>query len=263
MKRKTGFLPVFFVVAFLCIVLLTFSISGKLKFLSFLEKPTSAIQSLSYNLFQKMPFVSQDPRIKKLREENMDLLSRLVDSEKLEKENAALSDQFQVSYPKSLELLKADIIGAPGFIPGISNPSIFILNIGLQDGVKTGNAVIIKNNLVGQVARVSNNLALANIITSSSSFTAKTENGAVGLVKGLGGNLTLDNVLLSENIKASEIVYTKGDVGQNGIGIPEDLIVGKIVSVEKNPSDLFQKAKIESFVDFAGLSIVFIYIGNK
>lgn len=256
-------MPVFLVVSFLCIVLLILSVSGKLKFLSFLEKPTSAIQSLSYNLFQKLPFISEDLKTKDLREENLDLLSRVEDFEKLKRENAALSDQFQTSYPPSYKLLKADVIGAPGFIPGVSLPTSLILNKGSKDNVQVGNAIIIKDNLAGIIKDASVNLSKVNLINNlSSSFTAKTENGAVGIVKGGGGNLILGNVLLSENIREGELVLTKGDIDFNGIGIPQDLVVGKVVSVEKNPSDLFQKAKIESFVDFARLSTVFVYINN-
>lgn len=263
MKRKTSFLPAFLVVAFLCIILLTLSASGKLRFLSFLERPVSGIQSLSYNLFQKLPFISEDLKIKKLQDDNLNLLTKIVDQEKLKKENAALSDQFKVSYPPSSNLLKADIIGAPAFIPGVSIPISLILNIGLKDNVKVGNAVVIKDNLIGIIAKVSNSLSTVNIISSSSSFTAKTENGAQGIVKGGEGGLVLGNVLLSENIKEGELVLTKGDIDSDGIGIPQDLIVGKITEIEKNPSDLFQKAKIESFIDFSRLSAVFVYIENK
>ena len=263
MKKKESFFPVFFVVAFLCILLLTLSLSGKLKFLSFLEKSTIAIQSLSYNLFQKLPFVSQDLSAKKLKEENLNLLSKIVEQEKLQKENAALSDQFKVSNPPSYKLLKADVIGAPGFVPGVSLPLSLILNKGSKDNLKVGLAVVIKNNLVGTIVGVSENLAKVNTLNNPSpSFTAKTENGAAGIVKG-GASLTLENVLLSENIKAQELVLTYGDVDFNGIGVPQDLVVGKIISVEKNASDLFQKAKLESFVDFAKLSTVFIYLENK
>jgi len=264
MKRKTGFLPAFLVTAFLCIVLLTLSVSGKLKFLSFLEKPTSAIQSLSYNLFQKLPFFTEDLKIKNLRAENLDLLRRIADFEKLKRENQALSDQFQTSFPPSYNLLKADIIGAPEFIPGVSKPLSLILNKGSKDNLKVGSAVVVKDNLVGIISQISTNLSKVNVINNSSfSFTAKTENGAVGVVKGGEGSLTLNNVLLSENIKSSELVLTKGDINQDGIGIPADLIVGKIKSVEKNPSDLFQKAEIESFVNFVNLSAVFVYIQTK
>jgi len=253
-------LSAFFAVAFLSIIILVLSLSGKLKFLSFLEKPTVAIQGLSYNLFQKLPFVSESARIKRLEDENLKLLSRVADFEKLKQENAALSDQFQTVYPRSTQLLKADIIGAQSFIPGISVPNSFIINKGLKNNLKMGMAVVIKENFVGVISQISENLAQINLINNpSSSFTAKTENGAVGIVKG-ANTLTINNILLSENIKIGELVLTKGDINNNGVGIPPDLIVGKITSVEKNPSNLFQKAKVESFVNFMNLSAVFVYL---
>jgi len=264
MKRKENFFPIFFVVAFLCIIILILSLSGNLKFLSsFLEKGTSAVQGITFHVFRSLPFISEDSKIKDLRDENLNLLSKIVDAEKLKRENQALSDQFQTSYPPSYKLLKADVIGAPGFVPGVSQPLNLILNKGSKDNLKVGLAVVVKNNLVGTIVSVSENLAKVNTINNpSSSFTSKAENGAEGIVKG-GASLTLSNVLLSENVKVSEIVLTYGDVDFNGIGIPADLVVGKIISVERNPSDLFQKAKLESFVDFGKLSTVFVYINTK
>lgn len=260
MKRKEGFLPVFFIVAFLCVLILVLSLSGKLKFLSFLEKPTSAIQSWSYNLFQKLPFVSEDLKIKRLKDENLSLLSKIADFEKLKKENAALSDQFQTTYPQSVQLLEAEIIGTQSFVPGVSVPNNLIINKGLKDNLKVGQAVIVKNNLVGLISKVSENLSQVDTPDNSSlSFTAKTETGAVGIVKG-GENLTINNILLSENVRPGELVLTKGDINSDGVGIQPDLVVGKIISVEKNPSDLFQKARIESVVNFINLSTVFVYI---
>lgn len=265
MKRKENFLPVFLVVAFLCILILTFSLSGKLKFItSLLEKRTSQIQEITFNVFKKLPFISQDLKIARLKEKNLELLDKLIDLEKLKKENAALSDQFQTSFPRGSKLLKTDIIGAPGFIPGVSLPANYILNKGSKDNVKVGQAVVIKNNLVGKIVTVSQNLSVADIINNSSlSFTTKTEKGAVGVVRNIDGNLTLDNVILSENIKPEELVLTKGDMNSEGLGIPPDLVIGKIVSVEKNASDLFQRAKLASFLDFTKLSTVFIFLNSQ
>lgn len=264
MKRKENFLPAFLIVTFLCIVILTLSLSGNLRFLSFLEKPTSGIQSFFYNVFQKIPFAQEDLKIKGLKEKNLELLNKIVDSEKLKRENAALSDQFQTSYPRSSKLFKAEIIGAPSFIPGVSLPTTFIINKGSKDNLKVGQAVVVKDNLVGIISRVSVNLSKVNIINNSpSSFTAKTENGALGVVRGTNGGLILDNVLLSENIKVGEIVLTYGDIDFEGVGIPPNLVVGQIKSVEKSASDLFQKAKIESFVDFTRLLTIFVYLGSN
>jgi rod shape-determining protein MreC len=260
MQNRRNFWPTFLVVLFLCIIILALSLSGKLNFLSsFLEKGTSAVQAVAFGVFQKLPFASQDPGVKKLEENNLDLLSQISSLERLKKENAALSDQFQTAYPKSSDLLRADIIGALAFVPGVSIPSVFILDRGSADGIQKGCAVVIKDNFVGVVSQVSANLSKINNLTNPSvSFTARTSGGAVGVMKG-GNVLTLDNILLSENVKVGELVWTNGDVDSRGIGILPNLVVGKIISVEKNPSDLFQKAKVESFVNFVNLSSVFVY----
>ena len=265
MKRRGSFWPVFLVVVFLCNLILAFSVSGKLNFLStFLEKGVSGVQRVSFGVFQRLPFLSETAKVKKLEETNLNLLSQIVSVEKLKDENTALSDQFQTSYPQSMQLLRADIIGAPDFIPGVSLPDVFILNKGAKDNVRQGCAVIIKDNLVGVISSVSDNLSKVNLVNNSSvSFTAKTQNGAVGVIKNAAGTLTLDNILLSEDIGIGGLVLTKGDIDSDGVGIPQDLVVGKIISVEKNPSSLFQRAKVESFVNFGNLLTVFVYIPNK
>jgi rod shape-determining protein MreC len=260
MKRRESFLPAFFGVFFLCILILFLSLSGSLKSLSsFLEKGTSKIQSATFKLFQKLPFMSEDMKIKNLEEKNLELLSRVASFDKLKNENAALSDQFKISSPPSYKLSKANIIGTSTFIPGVSVPNIFIIDKGLRDNLKVGLAVVVKDNLVGVISKVSANLSEVKLINNpTSSFTAKTQNGAVGIVKG-GESIILGNILLSENMSLGELVLTKGSINSNGIGIPPDLVVGKVIFIEKNPSDLFQKAKIESFVNFTKLSTVFIY----
>ncbi|HZJ18567.1 MAG TPA: rod shape-determining protein MreC, partial [Patescibacteria group bacterium] len=70
----------------------------------------------------------------------------------------------------------------------------------------------------------------------------------------------LDNVLLSENLKKGDIILTKGDIDQEENGYPPDLIIGKIISVDKSPSALFQKADVVSLVDLSKLTTVFIIV---
>jgi rod shape-determining protein MreC len=259
MRKRESFLPAFFVVLFLCILTLFLSLSGNLKSLSsFLEKGTSGIQSVTFKLIQKITF-SENKKIKELENERLELLSRVATFNKLKNENAALSDQFKTSYPPSDKLLKANIIGTSTFIPGVSVPNSFIIDKGSKDNLKVGSAVVVKDSLVGVILKVSSNISEVMVINnSSSSFTAKTQSGAIGIVKG-GESIILGNILLSENLSLGELVLTKGSVNDDGVGIPSDLVVGKIIFVEKNPSDLFQQAKIESFVNFTKLSTVFVY----
>lgn len=264
MRQRERFFLVFFIFILISVVILIFSLAGRLKFASsILEKIASPIGGGLYSIFHNLPFVSESVQTKKLKDTNLDLINQFSEIERLKKENSALRDQFQTPNPKNYSLMPANIIGSPSFIPGITTPSNFILDKGASDNIKIGYAVIFKNNLIGKVVQISSHLSKVElIVNNSSSFTAKTENGALGVIKGDGRGMTFENVLLSENIKVGDIVTSKGDVNFRGIGYPPDLIVGKIQAIDKNPSSLFQKARVESFVDFNKLLMVFILLGD-
>ncbi|EKD64909.1 MAG: hypothetical protein ACD_50C00249G0001, partial [uncultured bacterium] len=72
--------------------------------------------------------------------------------------------------------------------------------------------------------------------------------------------ITLENVLPSEHLKIDDLILTKGDLDINGIGIPPNLVVGRIESIEKIPAAIFQKAELKSLLDFDRLSVVFIVV---
>lgn len=263
MRKKERLVFTFFIFLFLSIVILALSIFGKLLGpQSFLEKGVSFLPKTFYEFFQGLTFVSESQQIKKLKDENLILVSKLVNQDKLQKENAALLSQFQTQDVQALSLLPAQIIGAPGFIPGVTTPSNFILDKGAKDNVKVGDSVVVKNNLVGKISKVSPYLSKVDIVTSPSvSFTAKTINGTIGVVKGAGGDkITLDNVLPSQNLEKNDLVLTKGSVDLDGTGIPADLVVGKIQSIEKVPTAIFQRAEVKSLINFTEQSIVFIVI---
>lgn len=219
---------------------------------------------MTYSVFHKLPFVGDDESLKKFKDENIELTKKLLDHKKLQSENEALKDQFETSFPRPQNLLHAKIVGAPSFVPGVSFPSVFIINKGEKDGVKKNQAVVFKDNLIGKIEETTNYLSKVILLSNNSfSLTVKTERGALGVIKGEGnGKVTLDNVLLAEDLKRDDFIYTRGDLDENGVGIPEDLIIGKIESIEKNPSALFQKAKVQSAIDFTKLFDVFVVISN-
>ncbi len=231
---------------------------------SFLQRILSGVAAITYSSFHKLPFISEDSEVKRLKEENANLLEKIVDQKKLTDEIAALRDQFAIQYPKSNNLLYAKVVAATSFIPSVSHPENLILDKGEKDGVRVNQAVVLKNNLIGKIEDVTDNLSKVVLLSDNSlSFTAKTESGGIGIIKGEGnGEITLENVLVADNLRKDEFVYTKGDLDENGFGIAPDLIVGKIVSVEKDPSALFQKAKIQNSIDFKNLLNVFVII-NK
>lgn len=223
---------------------------------SFFEKIGIDLELTVFRLFQPKPDTSDETR--RLVSENEDLRQKLVNLESIKKENKALKDQFQAAGPPDNILLPARIISAPSFIPGITRPEVFILDKGKNDRVKKGQAVVFKNNLVGTITEVSKNRSKVQLLTHEDfSLSGKTmETFALGVVNG-GQNdeLVFGNVLLSEELKISDMVLTYGE--------PPDIVIGKIVSVERKPSSLFQTARVKSLLAFSKLFMVFVIIGSE
>lgn len=260
MAKRSKISVVFFLLLILSILLFILSKANLLNGpQSILAKTLSPFQSASFSAFNFLTSGSSD--IKRLQSENRDLLGKLIDQDKLIKDNNALRDQFERSGEERLQLLPARIVGAPSFVPGVTDPLNFIINKGKNDTVKKGSAVVIKNILVGKVISVSDYFSKVEILTNPS-FTALVRNqrsGANGVIEGDGeGQLILDNVLQADDVKTSDILVTKGSQDLSGAGFPPDLIVGKVMSIEKKPSEVFQKGKVQSPLDFSDISTVFV-----
>jgi rod shape-determining protein MreC len=179
----------------------------------------------------------------------------------LEKDNAALRDQFKQGYPKAETLMPADVVGVPGFLPGVSAVEEIVIDKGSEDGVKVGRVVVFKNILIGRVERASAHLSVVDVISHEGiSFTAETsKTSALGVLSGAGaGEMVLENVLLSDRLEKGDTVMSKGGVGVSGEGVPPGLVVGKIVSVKRQASSLFQSAEVASLVDVERLKMVFV-----
>jgi rod shape-determining protein MreC len=219
---------------------------------------TSPIQQSFYQVVYSPK--QTDEKIQVLSKENEALRKQLIDQKKLLTENSALKDQFKTSYPSASQLVQATIIGAPGFVPGVSPAEKLILNKGSSNGVVKGQAVVSRNNLIGTISQVSPTMATVSLVSNGTTpFTAKTlETQALGVVNQAGGEFALENVLLSQQLKRGDMVLTKGDRTDTGEGLPPDLVVGEIIDIDKKASNLFQTAKLKSLIDISHLQTVFI-----
>ena len=256
--RGSGRFPIFFVFFVLAILLFIFSRVG------WLDGVEGVLQSIFLPVQRTTDgfFRRGDTRESgKLRDENMILRAELAKMKALEKDNSALRDQFAQNYPKSERLMPANVIGMPAFLPGVSSVEEIIIDKGSGDGVKVGEVVVFKDILIGRVVRVSPHLSVVDVISHKGiSFTAETSGTSVlGVFSGRGGGkMVFENVLLSDKLEKGDMVISKGGVGVNGDGVPPGLVVGKIVSVNKKASSLFQSAEVESPVDVSRLRLVFV-----
>jgi rod shape-determining protein MreC len=251
MKRAQAIFSVFFIFIILSVIILFF----------FQNPLTGVLQSVTLPIqrWTFSTFAPQSPQLgpteQELVQENKDLRTQLTQMQELKRDNQALHDQFQLTSPAPKSLLPAQVIGL--------RSDALLIDKGSDDNLKTGDTVVVKNNLIGKISQTTSHISLVTLITSAStSFTAKTsKTGATGVVKAQGGDsIILDNVVLSDKLEKNDTIVTKGDLDGQGNGYPPDLLVGKMTSVNKKASNLFQSAKVESLVDFTNLQMVFVKI---
>ncbi|MBP6913459.1 MAG: rod shape-determining protein MreC [Candidatus Levybacteria bacterium] len=189
--------------------------------------------------------------------ENKKLSEELVKMESLKKDNDALRSQFQETTYLSTNLLPAKVVGFTG---ALNNPNALILDQGEKNHVKSGMAVIVGVNLVGKIGKTtswSSELILP-VSKKFSTLGVSASHNSPGIVKGEEDFIMFENVVITDSISKNEMVITKGEKSLGGIGIPPDLIIGKIMLVNKSETQPFQNAQIKSLIDFKKLTTVFI-----
>lgn len=150
--------------------------------------------------------------------------------------------------------ITADVVGQD------TNPILqsMLINKGYDDGVRVGMPVEAARGLVGQVYRVTNNAAQVALLTETASAIPVRfgSTRATGMLRGAGrGALpTIDWIDLQYDVQVGELVTTSGLGGK----FPENLVIGRVVDVERNEAELFQQAVVQPAVDFPSVEIVFV-----
>lgn len=133
-----------------------------------------------------------------------------------------------------------------------------IIDKGHDDGVFVGMPVESARGLVGQVYRTTAHSAQVLLITDNiSSIPARLgASRATGILRGggLGGSLSLEWIDLEAQIAAGEVVLTSGLGGK----FPQDLVIGRVVTVEHQEAELFQRAIVQPAAEFDSLEILFV-----
>lgn len=251
MRRKGPLIPVFIFLFLLSLFLFSLSRNGLLTGIAgFFEQITIPLTRWSAGFTSN----EQPSELDKLRAENGRLLIELAKQKEIEKENKALRDQFETAKPVSRSLLPVRIIGR--------RPNVLIIDKGMSDSVKKGAIVLYKDNLIGVIQQVSQHASVVSLISAADvSFTAETvKTKTAGVIKGAEDNEFLfGDVTLSDKLEKGDVVVTKGDRDDKGQGFSPGFVIGKIISVNKKASDLFQTAEVRSLVDFNRLDMVFVF----
>ena len=231
--------------------------------LGFVRDPLSAITAWTADRADTAGDIIAGPRNLAAAREEIAALQATVDEQartieelsEAQGEAQVLRELFgQAADTPEYRRIIADVIGQD------TNPALqsILIDKGIEDGVRAGMPVEAARGLIGQVYRATNNAAQVALLTKTASAIPVRlgTTRATGMLRGAGrGALpTLDWIDLQYVVEVGELVMTSG-LGGNS---PADLVIGRVVEVERNEAELFQRAIVQPAVDFRTLETVFV-----
>jgi rod shape-determining protein MreC len=196
-------------------------------------------------------------QLEELRSQNERLRTRVAELEEARLENARLRSLVKIVSAQQYESIGAGVIGRP------SNQwdGVIVINRGSKDGIKTGMPVVGPRGLLGQTVNVSPGASYVRLITDQRSGVAAMiqRNRVEGIVRGsIDGRLSLDFVSNETTVRAGDVIITSGIGGV----YPKGIVIGEVVSVEKEPNALYQAIRVMPAGDPSKLEEVLVFVGG-
>lgn len=203
--------------------------------------------------------------LRRVWQENLTLKEKIASLEaessrqkELALENEVLRGQLKLG-PQAArrQLLLARVVGRD------IGPQGFFLLLDCLDcrqeaGFASGQKVIFKEFLVGQVSEVVGGAAKVRLIVDPQSRVAvldqDSKNRARGIARGeFAMGLLLEKILPEQEVSIGDKVITSGEGGY-----PPGLLVGEVVEVSRTAADVLKQAKLKPLLDFYSLEKVFV-----
>lgn len=191
-------------------------------------------------------------RNRELQEENRKLRLREDDTQDLE----ALKKALRYKGGSDTEQLISGDVTAMNDSRWIRT---FTINLGKEDGVKTGSVVVNGDGLVGTVKSVGRGWAKVSTILDSSrgiSFCLEDSRKTMGILH-VSTDGELEGYMLDESakVKAGDTLVT------SGMGVyPERITVGKVKKVTNDEEEKLKRITVETAVQFDGLRKVAVLL---
>jgi len=155
---------------------------------------------------------------------------------------------------------------------------VLLINKGQLAGIKRNFPVVLREGVVGRVQSVTATQALVELIVdrrhkfpvtlqrSRERTVVQGTGGGLeirapdgGIVRGTGDSLRLERIRMLADVEKGDRVVTSG---LDGI-FPKGLLVGTVISVNREKHELFQTAEIQPVVDFRKLEGVFVILKER
>ena len=264
-KKKNGILGI--VITVIILILLVFVTNVSTEKLSYIENACNNLimpiqNGITYIknkikgnnvFFEDIGELQQ--KNKELQEENTKLEQSLRELEIIKAENTTLKEYLGLTEKyENFASIPAYIISKD-----ISNyGSVFVINVGTDDGVEAGMTIIADRGLVGHVVSVTDSTAkVQTIIDSASNVSAKINTS--------NESISCKGVLSSRNLKATYIpnnaeLIAGDNVETSGMGgiYPKGIHIGTVEKIVSTNNILDRYLVIKPAVDFESVETVLV-----
>jgi rod shape-determining protein MreC len=182
-----------------------------------------------------------------------ELKQQLVAMEQLKIENELLKNELEFRSKAPFNLEPCTVLSMD---PQNTTDAI-VINCGVDNGIKAGQAVMSNGYLVAKVVYVGEYSSTAVLITHSQSvIDAKAaKNDTEGVVKGsFGSGLVFDLVSQAAELAAGDLIVTAGINPE----IPKNILIGQVDQTLSGDNDLFKRLTLVSPVKAHRLDYVFV-----
>ncbi len=196
---------------------------------------------------------------KEMRAQRDSLAARLVEDDKLKRDNDELRAILGFSNRSQRRIQTAAVIARSGS----SARDVLLIDRGSDDGLTVGDPVVVGDGyFIGKISSVAAQTSTIKPLTDEQSATAGSilnTTRTIGIIKGdRSGLLKLELIPQDEQIDEFDLVVTSG----LETSVPSGLLIGLIRRVETTSTDAFQSALIEPFVDLRRTTIVGVLISE-
>lgn len=231
-----------------------------------LIKPFKAISSMDMggkisSIFETKKSLQKENST--LREENTNLSLKLLEYQKILRENESLRKMLEIeSTFQHYNLAHGKII-----IRSHDNyTKTFVIDVGSKDGIKVGQTVIHKEGLVGYISKVNEDtstvLTILDPKTSVSAIIPTVNTPAIlsgNLEMKQNNTLKLESIEIGSEISIGDIIYTSGLGQMYEPAIP----IAKITKNESKKTDSERYAICEPLVNISEINEVSVIIGES
>lgn len=233
--------------------------------LGYLNPPKALVQTITipiqYGLYKSSKVVTKQLEFailaRRASQENKALTEQLalVISENANLRRKLAETEGFLEQKKTLDPLEFNLVGARP----IGKNRFLIIDKGVEDNIKKGQAVVYKDNYLGQIQEVSSKKSLVLLSSDPESKVSAFVNNKAGKGKGVligeyGSEMLLDKVLHNEPVEKDDLIYTEGTEDQ----IPRGLVLGRVAEVLERDNQVFKQAKIKPVFDIDNLDILFV-----